>query len=198
MIPYCSQNNLRCDIYRIRANALRVPGMNLRLIIKFTSIRRRGGPVTPFTKWISIISFVAVSIVILTGCGDRVAPVPGEITATPGDGQITIAWAAENDATSYNIYWSTTPGVTPENGTKITGATSPFIHSGLANGTYYYVVTSVNKDGESAPSAEVSATLGQAAPTGVTATPANGQITIAWTVETTQFLIISTGLQLPG
>ena len=33
MIPYCSQNNLRCDIYRIRANALRVPGMNLRLII---------------------------------------------------------------------------------------------------------------------------------------------------------------------
>ena len=139
---------------------------------------------TPFTKWISIIGFIAVSIVILTGCGDRVAPVPGEITATPGDGQITIAWAAENDATSYNIYWSTTPGVTTADKTKITGATSPYIHSGLANGTYYYVVTSVNKDGESAPSAEVSATLGQAAPTGVTATPANGQITIAWTVET--------------
>ena len=139
----------------------------------------------PFKKWISIISFVAVSIVILTGCGDREVPTPTGVTATPGNGQVTIAWTAENDAKSYNIYWSTISGVTTADRTKITGATSPYVQTGLANGTtYYYVVTSVNKDGESAPSSEVSAKLGQPAPTGVTATPGNGQITIAWTAET--------------
>ena len=138
----------------------------------------------PFTKWISIISLVAAIALILTGCGHREVPTPSGVTAMPGNGQVTIAWTAQTDATSYNIYWSTTPGVTTTSGTKITGATSPYIHSGLTNGTtYYYVVTSVNKDGESAPSSEVSATLGQPAPTGVTATPGNGQITIAWTAE---------------
>jgi hypothetical protein len=57
----------------------------------------------PFKKWISIIRFVAVSIVILTGCGDREVPVPSGVTAAPGNGQATIAWTAETDATSYNI-----------------------------------------------------------------------------------------------
>ena len=138
----------------------------------------------PFKKWISIISLVAAIALIFTGCGHREVPTPSGVTAMPGNGQVTIAWTAETDATSYNIYWSTTPGVTTANGTKITGAASPYVHSGLTNGTtYYYVVTSVNKDGESAPSSEVSATLGQPAPTGVTATPGNGQITIGWTAE---------------
>ena len=62
------------------------------------------------------------------------------------------------DATSYNIYWSTTTGVTTASGTKITGVGSPHIHSGLINDTtYYYVVTAVNNDGESTPSSQVSA-----------------------------------------
>ena len=98
---------------------------------------------------------------------------------------MTIAWTAENDATSYNIYWYTTSGVTTANGTKITNATSPYVQTGLINGlTYYYIVTSVNKDGESAPSPQVSAALALPELTGVTATPGNGQVTIAWTAVT--------------
>jgi fibronectin type 3 domain-containing protein len=137
-------------------------GMNLRLLIN--------------------IGLYAVIIVIITGCGNRDVPVPTGVTATPGNGQITIAWTVVKDVTSYNIYWSTTPGVTTANGAKITGATSPYVHMGLINGiTYYYVVTAVNKDGESAPSAQVSAKLALPEPTGVTAAPGNGQVTIAWT-----------------
>jgi hypothetical protein len=67
-------------------------GMNLRLLIN--------------------IGLYAVIIVIITGCGNRDVPVPTGVTATPGNGQITIAWTVVKDVTSYNIYWSTTPGVT--------------------------------------------------------------------------------------
>jgi len=72
--------------------------------------------------------------------------------------------------------------VTTANGAKITGATSPYVQMGLINGaTYYYIVTAVNKDGESTPSPQVSATLSLPEPAGVTATPGNGRVTIAWT-----------------
>ena len=163
-----------------------------------------------FKKWISIISLFAVLIVIIAGCGDREAPVPGGVTATPGNGQVTIAWSKANDARSYNIYWSTTPGVTIANGTKIPDVTSPYVQSGLTGGiTYYYVVTSVNKDGESTPSPEVSATLALPELTGVTATPGNGQVTISWTAvsgatsyniywSTTSGVTIANGTKISG
>ena len=57
------------------------------------------------------------------------------------DEQLTVSWDNRDDASSYNLYWSTSSEVTKANGTKITGVTSPYTHSGLTNGTdYYYVV----------------------------------------------------------
>ncbi len=88
---------------------------------------------------------------------------PGSpITATPGNGQVTISWTAVTGATSYNIYWSTTAAnATKLSGTKIAGVTSPYIHTGLTNGTpYYYVVTAVTAGGESAESTSVTAIPG--------------------------------------
>jgi len=114
----------------------------------------------PFKKWISIIGVVAVIIVVLAACSPKDVPMPAGVTVTPGNGQVTISWPAVSGAASYNIYWSTTPGVTVANGTKIPNATSPYVQTGLTNGlTYYYIVTSVNKDGESAPSPEIHVTL---------------------------------------
>lgn len=114
---------------------------------------------------------------------------PTGVAAAGGAGQVTVSWQVVSGASSYNIYWSPTSGVTTANGTKITGVTSPYIHAGRANSTsYYYIVTAVNSVGESAPSAQASATTNAAtptptvpaAPTGVTATPGTRQVTVSW------------------
>lgn len=84
---------------------------------------------------------------------------PTGVTATPGNNQNIINWNTVSGATSYNIYWSNVTGVNKTNGTKITGATSPYPHTGLTNGTpYFYVVTAQDANGESVESAEASAT----------------------------------------
>jgi fibronectin type 3 domain-containing protein len=109
--------------------------------------------------------------------------IPQNVTATPGDTKVTIAWSSVPTATGYNIYWATTPGVTKNSG-KQGNKPSPFVHESRINGTtYYYRVAAFNAGGEGPLSAEVSATPNVAVPdcpTGVTATPGNAQVTIAW------------------
>jgi fibronectin type 3 domain-containing protein len=113
---------------------------------------------------------------------------PTGVSTTPGDGQVTLTWASEAGAASYNVYWSTTSGVTPggANVTKVAAATAPYVQTGLVNGDdYYYVVTAVNALGESGPSAQavgspVVPTAVPAAPTGVVATAGDTQVTISW------------------
>jgi hypothetical protein len=84
---------------------------------------------------------------------------PGGVAAMAGDGRVTLAWSPSAGATSYTVYSRTSAGVTRLNGTPHPGATSPFVLSGLSNGTaLYFVVTASNSGGQSAESAEVSAT----------------------------------------
>ncbi len=88
----------------------------------------------------------------------KITKSPVNVSAVAGTGRVTISWDAVQDATSYNIYWSNSSGVTKTSGTKITGATSPYIHSGLTNSTkYYYAVAAEGAKGESDLSSEVSA-----------------------------------------
>ena len=84
---------------------------------------------------------------------------PSNLVSTPGDGQNRLTWSAVAGATSYNLYWSTSPGVSRSSGQRIADIASPMMmHSGLVNGTiYYYVVTALNAAGESSESMEVSA-----------------------------------------
>jgi hypothetical protein len=110
---------------------------------------------------------------------------PGAVTVTAGDRQIMLTWSPVSGATSYNIYWSNTSGVTSSSGTEMSGMTSTqYTHASLTNGLdYYYVVTAVNSAGESAASSQASAKPMPpipAAPSGVTATAADGQISLAW------------------
>lgn len=85
---------------------------------------------------------------------------PTGLSATAGNSQVVLSWNTISEATSYNLYWSTTSGVSKTNGTKINGATSQYTHSSLTNGTtYYYVVTAVNSNAEeSSESSQASAT----------------------------------------
>jgi hypothetical protein len=92
------------------------------------------------------------------------APSPSIATVST---QNTLTWTAVPGASSYNIYWLTgATDPTKLTGTKITGATSPYVHSSLTNGTTYrYIVTSVNNVGESPASSAVNASPSSSADT---------------------------------
>jgi len=119
------------------------------------------GLVYPLTIGIEIGDYYAETEVNEAAHGPKkqIPTAPTGVTASAGDGQVSISWSAVSGATSYNIYWSTTSGVTKTNGIKITGATNPYSHTGLTNDTtYYYIVTAVNSSRESVESEEVSTT----------------------------------------
>ena len=96
-----------------------------------------------------------------TGSCSVTAP-PTGLGASPGIAQVSLWWNETAGATSYNIKRSTTSGggyVTIATGVASTSYTDNNGGSGLVNGTtYYYVVSAVNPCGESANSAEISAT----------------------------------------
>ncbi len=119
-----------------------------------------------------------------TGISGATAPdAPSNVTATSGDGQVTLSWGAASRATSYTVYWKNSPGVTKSD-SAITGATSPYVHSSLTNGTaYYYAVSASNAIGESGLSAEVSATpevVIAGVPANITVMAGNGQNILSW------------------
>ncbi len=108
---------------------------------------------------------------------------PTELTSSLGEMQVTIQWKAVAGASSYNLYWSETRGVTPATGRKIADIKSPYIHTGLTVGaSYYYVVTAVNAFGESGRSEEITVTLNDAPspPAGISAAGGEGRIVISW------------------
>lgn len=102
---------------------------------------------------------------------------------TGGTSQAVVTWSAVPGATSYNVYYGSTTGVTKTTATNsVTGVTgSTCTVPSLLDGTaYYFVVTAENASGESAASAEVTATP-LAKPTGIQVTGGDAQVTISWT-----------------
>jgi fibronectin type 3 domain-containing protein len=84
-------------------------------------------------------------------------PAPTGLKATAGNAQVSLTWTASAGATSYHAKRSTTSGG-PYTQVAVP-ATASDTDTGLSNGTtYYYVVSALNAAGESANSAEVSAT----------------------------------------
>lgn len=82
---------------------------------------------------------------------------PSGISTEGGEGQNTITFIVNPEADETHIYWSNSPGVSPETGNKIADVLSPYIHDDLNPSlTYYYVLTSENEYGEGEASAEYS------------------------------------------
>jgi len=113
---------------------------------------------------------------------------PTALTASSGSALVTLNWTASAGATGYNVKRATTSGGPYTTvATGVTGTT--YTNTALTNGTtYYYVVSAVNGAGESANSAQASATpqaavTVPAAPTGLTATAGNAQASLTWTAS---------------
>ncbi len=82
---------------------------------------------------------------------------PTHRDGNPGTDQVTLAWDAVPDATSYNVYWNDASGVKKHNGNKVSTLNNSVIIKGLKRGTtYYFVVTAINASGESKESEELS------------------------------------------
>jgi hypothetical protein len=92
--------------------------------------------------------------------GDTQAPsAPGNLVGLGGLGTTALTWSASTDnigVTLYNVHRSTGPGFVPSAANRVgQTATTAFNQSGLAAGTYYYLVTAQDATGNiSAPSAE--------------------------------------------
>ncbi|MGB7845548.1 MAG: twin-arginine translocase TatA/TatE family subunit [Candidatus Acidiferrum sp.] len=82
---------------------------------------------------------------------------PAGVSAKPSHGQVTLNWNASTGANGYNVKRSGTSGG-PYALIASTPATN-YSDEGLANGTFYYVVSANSSSGESVNSVEVGATV---------------------------------------
>src|SRR5439155_1476542 len=95
--------------------------------------------------------------------------------------QVGLSWNSVTGATSYSVYRSTTSGAETLVQAGLTVTT--YADIGRTNGTtYFYEVTASNVGGESGRSSEASATpqAPPSAPTGLTATAGNAQVSLSW------------------
>jgi hypothetical protein len=129
------------------------------------------------------------------------APVAPTISrALAGDSKVLILWQGVPSAAGYNLKRSTVSGgpYTPVTNGIVAAS---FTDSGLNNGsTSYYVLTATNQIGESAPSAEVSATPVPAAGTNISAALGSSGVTISWPPSYVGWILQTNtaGLGTPG
>ena len=111
---------------------------------------------------------------------------PTNLTASAGDQYASLTWTAPaGTGLTYNVYRGTAAGgegVTP----VATGLTATaYVDTGLTDGmAYYYTVKAVNGAGPGSASGEASATpqaVAPSAPTNLSATAGNAQVSLSWT-----------------
>jgi len=141
--------------------------------------------------------FMVILSLFLTGCRNSLTSIvdtipPGpvlELTATAGDGQISLSWTNPTDSDFDHVeLWSGTGGLTDTryNETIIPAGT---VISSLSNGsTYTLLVKSIDTNGNISTGVSTTATpVDSTSPSEVsnlTATAGDGQITVSWTNPT--------------
>jgi hypothetical protein len=190
--PYLKPSGLvahKGAVYSVAGSSGQTSGGSLNHPAMFISLNVLGSVVLDFATNRLDLSFVnssgAVQDYFTIIKGGAPNP-PAGLTATPGDAQVALGWNASGGATSYNVKRSTTPGG-PYTTIAPNVITTSYTDTTVVNGTtYYYVVSAVNADGESANSSEVSATPNPAtppaAPTNLAASaPGKKKIRLTWT-----------------
>lgn len=172
---------------------------------------------TRYTFFVTAVNKAGASAASATTSATPVAT-PAGLSAKAGDSQVTLTWATAAGASRYELL---------RNGSVIASvSTLTYTNTGLANGTSYsFTVRGVNDTGASAvswavtavpaaasPSATTSTTSPSAttspkatvpaAPTGLTATPGDRQVALAWTPSSgaTSYQVLQDGVQVgaPG
>jgi Fibronectin type III domain len=141
---------------------------------------------TTYHFWLVVGQMRASNIASATPAAEVPGP-PARLTATPGNTEVTLSWAAPasdggSPVTSYNVYQGTTAEFTGRAPVAKVTAISHTV-TGLVNGTtYFFQVTAVNPVGEGQAS-QVSAVpvTVPGAPAGLTVTPGDTRVRLAWT-----------------
>lgn len=114
-----------------------------------------------------------------------VAPsAPAAVNATAGDTSVSVSWQSVQGADIYNIYMGTSEGGVYTN--TASTSVSPFVVTGLANGTtYWFKVSAQNIAGEGVQSSAASATpmapvVPPAAPVWLSAVAGDGYADLTW------------------
>ena len=131
---------------------------------------------------------VSVGETVVTGAASSVTATPTAVlpsmptglTATAGDGQVTLTWDDPGNITIRKHQYSTDGGTTFMDISGSGAATTTYTVTGLTGvGEYTFAVRAVNDSGESEAST-VTATAGWPAPTNLVATPGDGRVTLEW------------------
>jgi 6-phosphogluconolactonase (cycloisomerase 2 family) len=126
--------------------------------------------------------------VFAQGSAPTVPSAPTDVVATPGHGQATVSWTAAADHGSAITGYTVTSS--PDAMTCSTQGATQCTVPGLTNGTAYtFTVIATNGVGTSQASDASNSVTPTAtvpgAPTGVTATPGDSQVTVSWTAPAT-------------
>ena len=118
-------------------------------------------------------------IAALVAATNSLPPAPGNLTATPQDGLVSLSWQAVPEVSSYHLKRSTTDGGPYAVIANI--VSTDYTNTTVANGTtYYYVATAVNDAGEGPASSQVSVTPSSAAPVGLVLESTGNQLLFSW------------------
>ncbi len=113
-------------------------------------------------------------------------PAPEGLSATPGDGQVTLSWRDPQNPyiTQYQVRWAAGAASLPQwsgdHDIESSAATTTHIVEDLTNGRKYTFEVRARVDDVSGASAPSMATLPPPAPADLEATPGDGQVTLSW------------------
>jgi len=118
----------------------------------------------------------------VVSAGVQSPPAPRNLAAAAGHAQISLSWEAPSGATSYLVKRSTVPGGPYQ---QVATVTQPsYTDTGLAAGTYYYVVCAIASGSAPSDSSTEASAMAlvplPATPAGVTISATEARVTLSW------------------